>query len=305
MKKHIILSAPFNQLSDNAQGIFYALAACFLASILITLVRHLSAEFHIFFIVMVRNFFGLLFFMPQIMSDYKSVLKTTRLRLHIFRGINGLVSMLLWFYVIAALPLSEAVSISFIVPILTTVAAVIFLKEKVKPFTWLGTIIGFIGILIVLRPGFREFNFAYFHAFGSIILWTVSNILVKVMTKTEKSPTIVAYMSLVMLIFSIPMAIPYAKPISFTAFGWFALLGLISNLNHICISNAYTKSNLSTVQPFDFMRLIFTAIISYFVFKEVIDFWVIVGSLVILVGMIVIMPRGRKSKKQPILIAGS
>lgn len=294
----------YHGLSTNGQGIFYAILSCFFASILIALVRKLSADFHIFFIVMVRNFFGLLFFIPQIMKNYKSVLRTDKLHLHAFRGVNGLVSMLLWFHVVTVLPLSEAVSISFIIPIITTVVAVVFLKERVKSHAWIASFIGFIGILIILRPGFREFNNAYFYSFASVVLWVISNILIKVMTKTEKPQTIVAYMSLIMLIVSIPFAFPYMEPIGAVDFCWFALLGLTSNLVHICISNAYAKTDLSYVQPFDFTRLVFTSIISYFAFGEVIDIWVVIGSLVILSGVIIVMPK-RRSKKQKMLAVDS
>lgn len=284
----------FKNLSHNSQGIFYTIAACFFASILIALVRFLSAEFHIFFIVMMRNLSGLLFFAPQICKDYKKVFKTSQPALHIFRGLNGLASMFIWFYIVTVLPLSEAVSISFIIPILTTAAAVIFLKEKVKSHNWIACFIGFVGILIITRPGFKQFNIAYFYCFFSVILWVISNLLIKLMTKTEKPQTIVAYMSLVMLLGSIPFACSHIQAISFANIFWFALLGLISNLTHICISNAYTKADLSYVQPFDFTRLIFTAIISYFAFGEVIDFWVIFGSLVILLGVILVMPKRQK-----------
>ncbi len=286
----------FSKLSNNAQGVLYAIASCFLASVLIALVRVLSAEFHIFFIVMMRNLFGLLFFAPQILSDYKGVFKTNKIKLHLFRGVNGLLSMFIWFHVVTVLPLSEAVSISFIIPILTTVAAVVVLKEKVKSRTWTASFIGFIGILIILRPGFKEFNNAYFYSFASVILWIASNLVIKVMTKSEKPQTIVAYMSLVMLVCSIPFALPYFEPINFENFLWLALLGLVSNLLHICISSSYAKADLSYVQPFDFTRLIFTAIISYFAFGEVIDFWVIFGSIVILIGVILVVPKRPNSK---------
>jgi drug/metabolite transporter (DMT)-like permease len=284
------------KLSNNTQGIFYAICSCFFASVLIAIVRHLSADFHILFIIMVRNFFGLLFFLPQILRDHNSVFKTKKLHLHILRGLNGLISMVLWFNVVTVLPLSEAVSISFIIPILTTVTAIFLLKEKVYTRGWIATAIGFLGILIILRPGFKEFNVIYFYSFASVIMWVISNIIIKVMTKSEKLTTIVVYMSLIMLISSIPFAIPYIKPLDFNNICWFALLGLTSNLAHICISSSYSKANLSTVQPFDFTRLIFTIVISYFAFDETIDAWVILGSLIILCGVIIVMPR--RVKKQ-------
>ena len=287
--------------SNNSQGIIYAILSCFLASVLIAIVRLLSADFHIFFIVMMRNLFGLVFFLPQIFHDYQKVFRTQKIQMHIFRAINGLVSMMLWFHVVTIMPLSQAVSISFIIPIVTTVVAVIFLREKVKSHTWIATLIGFVGILIILRPGFKEFNNAYFYSFASVILWVASNIIIKVMTKTEKPQTIVAYMSLIMFICSIPFALPHLTAVNFNNLVWFALLGLVSNLLHIAISSAYGKADLSYVQPFDFTRLIFTAIISYFAFGEIIDIWVVIGSLVILVGVIIVMPK--KIKKNAAKVA--
>lgn len=291
-----------NNLSQESQGIFFAILTCFFSSILVALVRQLSTEFHIFFIVMVRNFFALVFFLPQILRNHNEVFRTKHLGLHIFRGLNGLASMFLWFYAVKVLPLSEAVSISFIVPILTTLAAVYFLKEKIKTHSWIGTIFGFVGILIILRPGFREFNPAYICSFTSVGLWVISNLLIKTMTKTEKPQTIVTYMSMVMFIVSIPIAFPYMQPIGLKAFFLFAALGLISNLTHICLSISYAKSDLSTVQPFDFTRLVFISIISYFAFGEIVDFWVIIGSMVILCGVIIVLPK-RKTKKQKLFVS--
>ena len=285
-----------NKLSDSSQGIAYVILACLFASILIAMVRHLSKEFNIFFIVMVRNLFGLAFLLPGIIQSKCEIFRTEKLWLHVIRGLNGLASMTIWFYVITIMPLSEAVSVSFVIPIITTIAAIIFLKEKVTTKSWIAIFIGFTGILVILRPGFNQFHIGYFYSFISVILWSASNIMVKMITKTEKINTIVAYTSLVMLIASIPLAIPYIKPISFENLIWFAALGLVSNLVYVFISTSYSKADLSIVQPFDFTRLIFTAIISYFAFDEVIDIWVIIGSLIILCGVIIVAPRKNRKK---------
>jgi drug/metabolite transporter (DMT)-like permease len=295
----------FHALPDDLQGILYTIASCFFASLLITLVRYLSQDFHIFFIVMVRNLCGLLLFVPQIIKTRQNLFATKRPFMHIYRGLNGLASMMVWFYVVSVLPLSEAVSVSFIIPIITTLAAIYFLKEKVKANSWSALFIGLLGILIILRPGFKEFNHAYIFSFISVILWVISNIIIKIMTRTEKPQTIVINMSLVMFVASIPFALPYLEAISFKNILWFIALGLISNLTHTCISNAYGKTDLALVQPFDFTRLIFTTIISYFVFGEVIDFWVIVGSLVILAGVVIVMPKRRKKKAEEVLDPGA
>jgi drug/metabolite transporter (DMT)-like permease len=286
-----------NKFPDSTQGIFYCILSCFFASILIAIVRHLSQEFSIFLIVMMRNFFGLIFLIPQIIKQHNTIFYTKKIGLHIFRAINGMASMMIWFYVITLIPLAEAVSISFIIPIITTFAAIFFLKEKVYKRTWFATFIGLLGILIILRPGFKEFKIAYFYSLISVFLWVVSNIVIKTMTKTEKTQTIVVYTSCVMFICSIPLAFPYFRPITFEYLLWFATLGLVSNLVYLFVSISYSKTDLSIVQPFDFSRLIFTAIISYFAFGEVVDIWVIIGSLIILFGVIIVAPK-QNSKKQ-------
>ncbi len=290
-----------NKFSTVKQGIFYTILGSLFASLMVGVVRHLSFTYNIFFIVMVRNFFALMFFMPQIIRDYKSVLQTKKLSLHLWRGVNGLIAMFAWFYSVSVLPLSEAVSISFMAPILTTIAAIYVLKEKVKNHSWIALFIGFFGILIILRPGFREFKIAHIYCFAAVSMWAITNILIKIMIKTEKPQTIVAYMSLVMLVLSIPFAFPYLQVISLQDLCYFILLGIFSNLTHVAISMSYSKADISLLQPFDFTRLIFTAIISYLAFSEIIDFWVIIGSMVILFGVIIVAPKGKWRKKEALL----
>lgn len=269
---------------------------------MVAVVHKLAFDYNIFFIVMVRNFFSLLFFVPQIMYDYKAVFSTKKMSLHIYRGINGLIAMFAWFYSISILPMSEAVSISFIAPILTTIAAIYILKEKVKGNAWIALFIGFVGILIILRPGFKEMQLAHLLCLAAVMMWAITNVLIKVMIKTEKPQTVVAYMSLIMLILSIPFALPYLQTISANDLFWFMLLGIFSNLTHASISMSYSKADLSLMQPFDFIRLIFTVIIAYLAFGEVVDFWVIIGSMVILSGVIIVAPHKKWRKKEALLI---
>lgn len=287
--------------SDNAKGIYFAILSAFFGALLVILVRYLSQDFHLFFVVMVRNALALLMLAPQIIHYRKDIFKTKRFNLHLFRGCNGLVSMYIWFYIVTILPLSEAVSISFVVPILSSLVAIYYLKEVVKKEIIFACILGLVGVLVILRPGFREFNTAYLFSFASLILWTVSNVAIKVMTRTEKPQTIVVYMTIIMLVTSIPFGLFYMEPLSFRDLTLFIALGLVSNLLHFSISNAYKLADLSYVQPFDFTRLVFTALLAYFVFGEVIDSWVIVGSIVILFGVILILPKRKRGRKPKVL----
>ena len=296
LKKFI--SSKVNQ-EQNYNGIFEIILSCFLLSIVVALVRHLNEHFHIFFIVMMRNFFGLIFLLPQFIKNRGTIFQTKNIYLHVFRGGNGTISMFFWFYAVNSLPLSEAVSLSFLTPIITTIASMIFLKEKVSKNIFMASFISFIGVIIILRPGFHKFDEGYIFSFCSIIFWTISNLIVKTMTKTDKPQTIVAHMTFFMFIFSMPFALPYLAPLNFIAFFEFLALGVISNISYKLIAEAYSKNELSILQPFDFSRLIFTSFVAYFIFDEKLDIWVFVGSLVILFGLIMIVKKKSiKSQKK-------
>ncbi|HLD76985.1 MAG TPA: DMT family transporter, partial [Rickettsiales bacterium] len=275
-------------------AIFYAILTCFFVSIMIAIVRHLSQNFGIFFIVMMRNFFAFILFIPLMFKTRSALFKTQNIHLHIMRNINGLIGMLLWFYAITLIPLPEAVSITFTVPIITTIAAIFFLKEKVSANVWIALFTGFVGVLIIIRPGFRQFHFAYALTILATFSWAISNILVKKMTATDKPQTIVAYMSFIMLILSIPFGIAQSEPMYLADVFWLVMLGLFSNLSHIAMSNAYKNTDLNIVQPFDFTRLIFISIIAYFAFDEVIDLYSIIGATIIMIGTIFVAPKRNK-----------
>ena len=284
---------------QNYRGIFEITLSCFLLSIVVALVRHLNQEFHIFFIVMMRNFFGLIFLLPQFIKNRGTIFQTKNIYLHVFRGGNGTISMFFWFYAINSLPLSEAVSLSFLTPIVTTIASIIFLKEKVSKNIFMASFVSCMGVVIILRPGFHKFEEGYIFSFCSIIFWTISNLIVKTMTKTDKPKTIVAHMTFFMFIFSMPFALPYLAPLNFISFVEFFILGIISNISYKLIAEAYSKNDLSILQPFDFSRLIFTSFVAYFVFDEKLDIWVFIGSLVILFGLILIVKKkSLKSQKK-------
>ncbi len=278
----------YQKLSSKSQGILWALTTCFLVSVMIAIVRHLSAHFHPFQIVMMRNFFALVFLLPFLFKNIEQMVKTKHIKMHLMRGLVGLIGMLLWFYTITLIPLSEAVSITFIVPITTTIAAVLFLKEKVDHKIWFSLAIGLSGVLIIIRPGFRELKPAYLLALLIPFAWSASNIFIKKMVATEKPKTITLYLSFTIFILSIPIAAPYLKPIGTIDLGWFMLLGLVSNCSYIANAICYSKTDVSAVQPFDFTRLIFTAIIAYIAFNEKVELMTFVGAGIIMLGSLIV-----------------
>ena len=281
-------------LIRNKNGAKDIILSSLILSILIAMVRILSLEYNIFFIVMMRNFFGLILTMPSIIKDKTNIFKTANLKLHIIRSANGTISMFCWFKAVSLLPLCEAVALSFLTPIATIIASALIFNEKISKKISLVCVLSFIGVLIILRPGFNEFNFGYLFSFLSILLWTISNLITKTMTKTSSPKLIVANMNFFQFMISIPLALPYLEPVKDSDILEFFTLGVLSNFSYKLIAKAYCRNNLANLQPFDFTRLIFTSIIAYFVFGEKFDLWVWVGALIILFSLIILVKNWSK-----------
>lgn len=284
----------FKKFSDNSHAIFFAILTCLLVSIFVSIVKYLSFDFHPFFIVFMRNLFGFLFFLPLIIKTKAQIFKTKTLNLHIIRGLNGWIGMLIWFYVVNLIALPELIAMTFLVPIVTTLGAMVFLHEKVSKNIWFSLITGFFGILFITRPGFRELNYGYLLMLTVPFSWSFTNLLIKKMTKTEKPKVIVLYMSTIMFLFSIPLGFIFYQEVNIEQLFWFIALGVLSSLSHVTMSHAFSKADLSVVQPFDFLRLIFTSIIAYFAFGQKLDIYTFIGSIIIMIGVIFLAPKRKK-----------
>ncbi len=280
---------------NDIQGILWVISACFFVALMIAIVRKTSQDLHVTQILMMRCFFSVLLLSPLIIKTNGKVFQTKKLKLHFLRSISGFVAMLSWFYVVTQIPLPEAVSITFIVPILTTLAAILILKEKVSKRLWISLLIGLVGVLIIIRPGFETVTIAHYISLVTAILWSISNILTKKLTKTDKPSTAVLYLALLIFIMSIPVAAPYLKAMNFNQLIWLFFLGLSANLAHFSLSTAYSKTELSILQPFDFTRLVFISVIAYFAFGELVDIYMIIGSIIIIISS-VYLTQGSKVK---------
>jgi drug/metabolite transporter (DMT)-like permease len=285
--------------SEKTQSILFMISGTLWFSIMTAIVRYLSDEMDVMEIAFFRNAFALFFMVPWLLQAGVGSIGTSKLWLYGWRGLNGMVAMVLWFTALQKLPLPEAVSLSFTTPLFTTLAAMIFLHEKVGIHRWAALLAGFAGTVFILRPGMENFNQASLLVLAATVLWSVSNILIKQLTRTESPHTIVFYMTLMMTPVSLPMALLHWKTPDLRQILWLVALAAVANLAQISISKAYSKADMSVVQPFDFMRLIFVSLIAYFAFNEVLDLQTLLGALII-VGSTVYISHRETLAKNPV-----
>ncbi|SMF38647.1 Permease of the drug/metabolite transporter (DMT) superfamily [Tistlia consotensis] len=244
-------------------------------------IREASQEVSALEVVFFRNFFAMLFMMPWFARAGLSVLRTERLRLYIWRSVIGLVAMMLWFSSLALLPLAEAVTLGFTAPLFATGAAAIFLGEVVRARRWTATAIGFLGVLVVLRPGFQALTWPMALPIVSAAFMAVSIVIVKKLSRTEAPGTIVFFMNVLLAPLSlIPALFVWQWP-SWWVLGLMTLVGFVAVFSHVALTRAYQMADASAMLPFDYTKLPFVAALGFALYGEVPDLWTLVGAGII------------------------
>ncbi len=265
-------------MAPSIQGALWMSAGALSFAVMINLVRHLTDHFDPLQVVFFRNLFGLLAVTPWLYRQGIAALRTERFDLHLYRALMGIVAMVLWFFTLSLMPLAEATALSFTAPIFTSILAVFFLKELMQRHRWIAIGLGFLGALIIIRPGLAAINPVALIAIATAIVWGSSTVLVKHMSKSETTSAIVIYLPLLLTPLSlVPAVLVWTWP---TPELWLmaVLFGLVGTTGHFCLTRALTLSEATSVMPFDYLRLPFVAIIAYAVFGEVADLWVWLGG---------------------------
>lgn len=290
----------FHTLPPEVQGIVWMLTSCFCFSVMAIMIRHISADIHPFALVFYRNVFALLIMLPILLRLGSSAFYTGRIKTHFWRGLFGVIGMLLYMIALAKIPTTRATALSFTAPLFTTIAAMIFLKEKVGIHRWGALLMGFVGVLVILRPGFEVFDYMSLIMILATCVWAISGVLIKKLSETEHPQTMVFYLTLLSAPLSFPMLLMHPQlPSLDQVFGLLAL-GIVSNMGQYCMFQAYGKTEITVLLPFDFSRLVFVTIMGYFLFGEVLDLWTGVGAMVIIVSTVYISRREARARKKKV-----
>jgi drug/metabolite transporter (DMT)-like permease len=275
------IAARFRRLSPPLRAMLWMVLACFIFSILNALIRATSAHLHTFQVAFFRNLFGLVFMLPWLVRVGFTGLQTGRFRLYFWRTVVGLASMLTWFAALALLPFAQAVALSFAAPLFATMLAGTMLGETVRARRWTATLVGFGGVLIIVRPGITGIGVGAALALVSAALSSISVIVVKQLSRTESINAVVTYMVLLMTPMSLLPALFYWQWPPLEVWPLLVGMGLAGTLGHLCYVRSLQMAEASAVMPYDYTRLLFAAVIGWIFFAEVPDLWTWVGAAVI------------------------
>ena len=256
-----------------------------------TFIKLAQEELNVFTTGFLRFLFGFLIITPYILKTKFEVFSTKNLKIHILRSALNLPAMLLGFAALAMLPLEKMTAIHFIVPIIVTILAVIFLKEKIYLYRSIALVMGFLGMLIILRPGIIDISIGIYMALISSLIWSVVIILTKKVSKDDSAITILSHQYVYMSLFSFPLVIYFWDQPSLKTIIFILCAAMSGTILHIALNHAYKLVDVTMTQPYSFLGLIVSSIIGYFVFSDKPDFYTWLGASVIFCGVLLISYR--------------
>jgi drug/metabolite transporter (DMT)-like permease len=249
--------------------------------------------------VLLRNICSLILILVWDIALHRRIPRfhTSRITGHFWRASIGIVAMELWFHAITLLPITLATALSFTTPIFSTIIAIAFLGEKAGIRRWSAIALGFVGMLVILRPGLGGVGPDALFVIGSSTMMAIAGVLVKTLTRTEPPETIVFYMALFMIPWSVLPAIPNWQSVHMHQMGLVFLVSFFSTAAHLLLARAYVRADMVMLMPFDFSRLVFTALMAYALFGETMDGYTIGGSLLIVGSTVYIAHREARLHK--------
>ena len=268
-------------VSPTVRGIILAVASGAFFASMHGSVRWMSKGLDPMEIAFFRAFFGFLFFTPLLLRTRFVALRTRRLPLHMLRGVFNGGSLLCWFTALSMVPLGDATALSLTGPLFVGLGAAFVLKEGVGGSRWAALVVGFAGALVIVRPGFQDVNLGMILVLVSMLLVTCSKLMAKSLSRTDAPSTIVAYLSLTMMVPSgIALIFVWQTP-TIEQLGFMVMIGFLGSTGHLLLTTAYKIADISAVEPVVFARLVWAAIVGWFLFAEFPGLWVWVGGALI------------------------
>jgi drug/metabolite transporter (DMT)-like permease len=305
-----------NKISSNIQGVTSLVLAIFIFSLQDIAVKWIGGDYPVLEIVVFRSLIALPCTFLFLRYEGRRGLPTTQQpKLEYIRGFFLFLSFTTYMMGLAALPLADIAAIRNSGPLIITFLSVVWLGEKVGPRRWLALIVGFIGVLLIVKPGSATFNLGSIFALIATLFYALSVMLTRKLQTTDSSATMAYYSSLVYLVIAFILAplasvvgeIPDAHPsIAFlfrvwimpTLLDWFIMsgLGLVWAGGMYFVARAYSLAQASVVAPFEYTPLLFNVIWGFVIWREVPTLGTLVGALLTLLSGVYILYRERKER---------
>lgn len=257
-------------------------------------IRLSAQEVDSFVVVFFRNFLAVVLLAPWLARVGWDGLRVRRWSLVVSRSLFNVAGMAAGFTAITLIPLAQATALGFTAPLWTTLGAVLILGEVIRARRIAALVVGFIGVLVVLRPGFETLSTGALLALSNAFLLAITTLIVKRLTETERPEAIVAWMVILQSPLSlIPAAFVWTWPSPLTWVWLFCLAGA-GTIGHVCWTRAVQLAEVSQLQPLEFTKLPLVALLGFLIFTEIPTVWTWFGGAVIFASTVYISYREAK-----------
>ena len=280
------------------KAIIFNLLAWVMLPIMDGFAKYLSSDLPVLQITWARYFFTVAFILPIMFFFFrKNLVWTDKPKLQLIRGLILLTANVCFFYSISIISLAKALTLAFIAPLIVTAFSPIFLGEKVGFRRWSAVIIGFIGSMVVIRPGFVEINLASLAALGTGVMYGFYLIITRKLSSSD-NPLLTLLLTGVVgaIIISFVMPFVWIKP-TLNQWSMMAAIGIFACVGHLFIILSLKYADASKLAPFSYFEIVTNIIIGYYFFSDFPDKWTFLGLFIIILSGIYISRRGNMVKR--------
>ncbi len=245
------------------------------------LIRYVSREVDPIQIAFLRNFFGLIVFLPIFMREGFGFLRTDRIVMHGVRAGLNVIAMFAYFTALSIAPIARVTALAFSAPLFAAVLGVVVLHERFRARRWAAIVIGFVGTIVILRPGVIPLDLGSVLVLFSAGVWGVIMIMIKVLSRTESSMTITGYMNILLSVLSVGPALYVWSAPSAEMWAWLVLIGVSGTIAQIALAQSFKEAETTAVLPFDFLKLVWVTLMGAWIFAEIPDLLTWVGAAIV------------------------
>lgn len=299
--------AAFKGLAPNIQGAFWMLGSAIGFTVMTSLIKLLGADYPAALQTFYRSAAGLIILLPMILKDVKGTFRTTRLGILLFRSAAGTLAMILSFYAFQKMPLAEANALSFTRTLWLVPLAFFVLREKLGAWRIGAALVGFVGVSVMLAPGFSSgghgFGMAQLAALASAALFAMTITGMKVMTRDHSPFTLLVYAAVLGVVFATPPALfvwAWPRPVDFLLL---CAMGVTGTITQACYIKGMQVGDAAAMAPIDYTRLVFTAFVGFTFFHEVPGWTTILGAAIVVAATLTITWREQRAARAARLAA--
>lgn len=286
-----LAAAQLRRLPPNMQGALWLVSGGFIFTSNSAMIRLLSTEIESVQTAFFRAFFSVLLLAPMMLTGRVKPWQSERIQGHFWRTAMGTTSMVLGFYAVSMLPLADATALAFSQPLFSVVLAALVLREKVRWRRWSATLVGFIGVLVMVRPGSGSLQPGAAVALLNALASATSILLVRRLSDSEKPLMILTQFALFSTLLLAGPAIWFWKWPS--AWGWALAIGvsISATIGQYFWVQAFAVGEMSAVAPFDYLRLPFAVFVGWMIWSEMPVIWTYVGAAIVIASALYIAYR--------------